>query len=215
MTPSDLDSPQKPQETPAPTQASGLALAKPSTGRRILLGLAVLGGLVAAVPLLGSLPSETGGDLAELSLHASPRQVGNLHFSDSTGSSTSLEDFRGKFVLLNVWATWCPPCREEMPTLDRLQADLGGPEFEVVALSIDRGGFPVVLDYLAGANIDHLKPYVDSAGDVSSTLAGSGVPLTLLIDQQGREIGRKLGPAVWDSAQMKQFIRSHVVSTQT
>lgn len=214
MTPSDLDPTHTRQDTPDPTQATDLAPASPSTGRRIFLGLAVMGGLVAAVPLLGSLRGETHADL-DLSIHSSPRQLDNLRFSGSDGTSTSLNDFRGKVVLLNVWATWCPPCREEMPTLDRLQAELGGPDFEVVALSIDRGGFPVVLDYLAAANIDRLKPYLDSAGDASSTLAQSGVPLTLLIDRQGREIGRKLGPAIWDSPEMKQFFRSHMAATQT
>ena len=123
---------------------------------------------------------------------------------------TSLAAFRGKFVLLNVWATWCTPCREEMPTLDRLQATLGGPDFEVVALSIDQGGAPVVQDFFRQTGVKRLHPFMDLFGETTSALGVIGLPLTLLIDRQGREIGRKLGPAVWDDPQIVELIRSRL-----
>lgn len=110
-------------------------------------------------------------------------------------------------VLLNVWATWCPPCREEMPALDRLQATLGGPDFEVVALSIDDGGMPAVRAFLVGAGIRHLRAYVDASGDARTRFGVGGVPVTLLIDRDGRELGRKLGPAAWDHPDTVQLIR--------
>jgi thiol-disulfide isomerase/thioredoxin len=114
-------------------------------------------------------------------------------------------------VLLNVWATWCMPCREEMPTLDRLQATLGGPGFEVVALSIDKGGLPVVHAFYQSLGIRFLKLYLDADGEATAGLVATGIPLTLLIDTEGREIGRKLGPAAWDDAAMVAQLRSHVV----
>jgi thiol-disulfide isomerase/thioredoxin len=116
-------------------------------------------------------------------------------------------------VLLNVWATWCPPCREEMPTLDRLQSTLGGPAFEVVALSIDEGGLPVVQAFFDQFRIKHLQPYLDTLGDASGLSAG-GIPLTLLIDRDGREIGRKLGPAAWDSPQIVQLIQGRLAPAE-
>jgi len=180
-------------------------------GRRAVLMLALVAGLFAAVPLLRRTlaPRPTAVDLR---LHDRPRELPELRFTDGKGTATSLVAFRGRVVLLNVWATWCPPCREEMPTLDRLQATLGGPGFEVVALSIDQGGLPVVQAFFDQVRIKHLQPYLDTFGDASSSLSVGGVPLTLLIDRDGREIGRKLGPAVWDSPQMVELIRDRLRS---
>jgi thiol-disulfide isomerase/thioredoxin len=112
-------------------------------------------------------------------------------------------------VLLNVWATWCPPCREEMPSLDRLQKSLGGPGFEVVALSIDAGGAPVVERFYKEIGIASLAIYVDSSMRAASQLAALGVPTTLLIDREGRELGRHAGPAQWDSAEALRVISSY------
>jgi copper(I)-binding protein/thiol-disulfide isomerase/thioredoxin len=145
-----------------------------------------------------------------LTLHPQPRSLPPLRFADGAAAPTSLAAFRGKFVLLNVWATWCTPCREEMPTLDRLQATLGGPDFEVVALSIDQGGMPVVQDFFRQIGIKRLHPYMDQFGETTSVLGVVGLPLTLLIDRQGREIARKLGPAVWDAPQIVELIRSRL-----
>src|SRR3546814_15160392 len=94
-----------------------------------------------------------------MSLHEAPRTVAELRFNDGNGKSVTLTDFRGKLVLLNIWATWCGPCREEMPTLDRLQERLGGPEFEVVALSIDRAGIGAVREFYAELRVQQLAKY--------------------------------------------------------
>jgi thiol-disulfide isomerase/thioredoxin len=125
----------------------------------------------------------------------------------------SLADFRGKVVLLNIWATWCAPCRREMPTLDRLQAQLGGSDFEVVALSIDRKGLPVVKEFYAEIGLDTLPIYVDQSGSAQRTLSVLGVPTTLLLDREGNEIGRLLGPAEWDSPEMMAFFRDYLKRT--
>lgn len=193
---------------PAHAVPAKTAWPRAAAGRRALLMLPVAAGLFAAVSLLDRMRSPQSAGL-DLSVHTRPRELPNLRFSVG-GTPTSLAAFRGRVVLLNVWATWCPPCREEMPTLDRLQAALGGPGFEVVALSIDHGGLPVVRDFFDGTRIKHLQPYLDTFGDAQSNLAVTGVPLTLLIDREGREIGRKLGPAVWDNPRMVQLIRSQM-----
>src|SRR3546814_14258724 len=90
-----------------------------------------------------------------MSLHDSPRDLPDLQFKDGSGKPVSLADFRGRVVLLNLWATWCGPCREEMPTLDRLQATLGGPDFEVFALSIDRAGIGAVDAFFADIGVEN------------------------------------------------------------
>ena len=181
-----------------------------ASGRRAWLALAGVAGLFATVPTLMRRtrgPQSSGPDL---SVNSHPREMPSLRFSDGQGTPTSLAAFHGRLVLLNVWATWCPPCREEMPTLDRLQATLGSPDFEVVALSIDQGGVPAVQAFFARTGIWHLRQYVDTFGDATSSLGVGGIPLTLLIDRDGREIGRKLGPAEWDHPQMVQLIRDYL-----
>ena len=143
-------------------------------------------------------------------IHPRPRALPNVRFADGNERAMALQDFRGKFVLLNIWATWCTPCRKEMPTLDRLQAKLGGPDFEVVALSIDRGGPLIVSTFYSEIRIRALRIYVDKTSDAATALGVVGIPVTLLIDREGREIGRKIGPAEWDSPEIINLIRGYV-----
>ena len=140
-------------------------------------------------------------------MHDAPKPVAAIKFDDAQGQSRNLADFKGKVVLLNIWATWCGPCRKEMPALDRLQAALGGPEFEVVALSIDRGGTDAVRKFFADIGIRTLAMYLDSSGQALRTLSALGLPTTLLVDREGPEIGRLIGPAEWDSPEMIEFVR--------
>jgi thiol-disulfide isomerase/thioredoxin len=139
-------------------------------------------------------------------IYDKPRRVPEIQFENGEGKTMSLADFRGKVVLLNIWATWCTPCRHEMPTLDRLQARLGGPEFEVVALSIDRAGFKVVEAFYKEIGIRHLRTYLDKNNRTMQRLFVMGIPTTLLIDKKGREVGRLVGPAEWDSPEIVKII---------
>ena len=181
--------------------------ARAGANRRVWLALAIVAGLFAVVPAVFRRVRDPTPSAPELRLHPEPRELPDVRFAGTQGAPTSLAAFRGRVVLLNVWATWCPPCREEMPALDRLQATLGGPDFEVVALSIDEGGMPAVRAFLVGAGISYLRAYVDASGDARSLFGVGGVPLTLLFDRDGRELGRKLGPATWDDPDTVQLIR--------
>jgi thiol-disulfide isomerase/thioredoxin len=136
-----------------------------------------------------------------------PRPVPPLAFVDGEGAARTLADFKGRVVLLNIWATWCVPCRAEMPALDRLQAELGGPDFQVVALSIDRKGIEVVKPFYVELGLGSLGIYLDRSGTAARALGTVGVPTTLLIDREGRELGRKLGPAQWDEPAAVALIR--------
>ena len=142
----------------------------------------------------------------ELSVLDQPRPVPETRFQDEHGHDLTLTDFRGRVVLLNIWATWCVPCRQEMPTLDRLQARLGGDDFLVLALSIDRKGVEPVRGFYQEVGVKKLAIYVDPAGKTSHALAIPGVPTTLLIDRDGREVARKLGAAEWDGPEMVSLI---------
>ncbi len=135
----------------------------------------------------------------------SAKRSAAIQFEDADGRSRSLSDFRGKIVLLNIWATWCVPCRKEMPTLDRLQTALGGADFEVVALSIDRR-MDVVRKFFADVGIQKLAMYLDSSAKATRQLGAVGLPTTLLVDREGREVGRLIGPAEWDSPDIAAFI---------
>lgn len=141
-------------------------------------------------------------------LHDTPLPLAAISFADEHGNSLTLDRWRGKVVLLNVWATWCAPCRHEMPTLDRLQAMLGSERFEVMALSIDRAGVGVVRRSFDEIGIRHLGIFIDETMKVSRDLKIFGLPATLLIGPDGRELGRLIGPAEWDTAEMVAFFES-------
>ena len=133
---------------------------------------------------------------------ARPKPMPELRFNDAAGRAHTLADFRGKVVLLNIWATWCDPCREEMPALDRLQTKLGGERFQVVALSVDQQGLGIAQKFYAQIGIKALPLYIDPTAKAAFTVDAAGLPASLLIDRQGREIGRHLGAVKWDEPQV-------------
>ena len=150
-----------------------------------------------------------------LVMDATPKPAPDLHFTDGDGKARTLADFKGKLVLLNIWATWCAPCRKEMPTLDRLQAALGGPDFEVVPLSVDRKGMDAVNKFYGEIGLQHLARYVaPSASDAMDTLAIFGLPATFLINGKGFVLGRKDGPAEWDSPEFVAFFKTIVAKSK-
>lgn len=139
-----------------------------------------------------------------------PAPAPNGSFVNGDGATVSLADFRGKLVLLNFWATWCGPCVRELPDLDRLQAELGGPDFTVIALSSDRKGPEVVAPFLTKLGIEHLAAYNDKRATVQRAFKVFGLPTTVLLDADGRELGRLVGPAEWDSEDAKRLIRHYL-----
>lgn len=145
----------------------------------------------------------------EFSFFDQPRPLPELRFVSGDGRALSLADFRGRPILLNVWATWCVPCRKEMPSLDRLQAKLGTSQLIVLPLSIDLQGLPVVRKFYAELGLTSLGTYLDQSGAAAAKVNAVGVPTTLLIDREGQEIGRKIGPAEWDSPETIALLRAH------
>lgn len=187
-----------------------------------LLALAATAVAVVYVARLASGPGAPGEPYAGLRTEpgpgfrfvasASPKPVPQLQFTGRAGRALSLADFRGKVILLNIWATWCAPCRKEMPSLDRLQAQLGGPDFEVVALSIDQGGDALffVEKFFREIGVEHLRIYLDRTGGAAREVGALGLPATLLLDRRGLELGRLVGPAEWDSPEAIATIRQYL-----
>ncbi len=176
------------------------------------LGLSLAAGLGALVYRVSSGVPPLGAAASALPIvmRAEPLPLPELRVLDGAGRPVELSRLRGKLVLLNVWATWCPPCRQEMPSLDRLQAQLGGSDFEVMALSVDADakGLDLVKTFYASEGIKHLAIYQDAEAAAIFKLKAVGVPTTLLLDRQGREIGRMSGTAEWSSPKIVEAFKA-------
>ena len=179
---------------------------RPLRATLALAGLAVLA--VSTIGIYLATSARDAGPRSGVGWANSPQPVPDFRLQGADGKPHALSDFRGKVVLLNVWATWCAPCRKEMPALDRLQQTLGGAEFEVVALSIDGGGAAAVRRFYDEIGIRSLALYVDPTMAASGKLRTVGIPTTLLLDREGRERWRKTGPAEWDSPEIIESLRA-------
>ena len=170
------------------------------------------GACAAAASTAQELAPLARGEVAALSVAKRPREATPLSFTGADDAPLSLAAFKGRTVLLNLWATWCVPCREEMPSLDRLQARLGGPDFEVVAINIDTVRLDRRQTFLREAGVERLAFYADRSADVFQTLkkAGKvvGLPTTLLIDPDGCELGVMPGPADWASEDAVRLVKA-------
>ena len=160
-------------------------------------------GCQAAVDIARRIAPLARGEVAALTVAAKPFRVPELSFRDGDGREHKLQDWRGRFVLLNLWATWCVPCRQEMPALDALESKLGGPDFQVVAVNIDTRDPGKPKTWWKDVGISRLAYFVDPEAKVFQDLKAAGrafgMPTTLLIDPQGCEIANLAGPAEWAS----------------
>jgi thiol-disulfide isomerase/thioredoxin len=157
----------------------------------------------ASAELAGQLAPLARGEVAAINIASSPSRLPDLAFQDASGRPVKLADFGGRTVLLNLWATWCVPCRKEMPALDALQAKLGGETFQVVAVNIDTRNLDKPKAWLGEVGIKQLGYYADPSAKVFQDLKvigkALGMPTTLLIDPNGCELGVLAGPAEWAS----------------
>ena len=148
------------------------------------------------------------GAMAAFVKKAAPAPLPDIKFQDTSGKDVTLSSFKGKTVLLNLWATWCQPCREEMPALDRLQQQLGSDKFEVVVLSLDRQGLDASGKFLDEVKAHAVRLYTDVTTKQGLALKLVGMPTTILINKDGLEVGRLAGPAKWDSEDAKKLIEA-------
>jgi len=146
------------------------------------------------------------GDMKKLVFHREARPEITESFRDQYGNEITIADYRGKVVVLNFWATWCPPCRAEMPSIDRLAGDMAGDDLAVLALSTDRFEIDRVKAFFEDIGVQHLAVLQDQRGAVPRKAGALGLPVTLIIGRDGREIARLQGEAEWDSPDAKGIL---------
>lgn len=201
----------------------------PMVAAAILIGAAIgyvgvygIGGLTGnppgdpacrpAVDLARKIAPLARGEVAALTMAKSPLRVPDLAFDDADGRPRKLSDWRGRTVLVNLWATWCVPCRKEMPALDELQAKLGSKDFEVVAINIDTRDLHKPKDFLKEGNLTRLGYFADPKAKVFQELKAVGralgMPTSVLVDGAGCEIATIAGPAEWASDDAVKLIKA-------
>ena len=209
---------------------------RPAATRRIpiAIGAVLIGAVIgfAGVYGIGGLRRNTGGDpacrpalalssklaplaqgeVAALTMATTPLRLPDLAFEDADGNQKKLSDWRGRTVLVNLWATWCVPCRKEMPALDGLETKLGGPDFEVVAVNIDTRDPEKPKNFLKEENLTRLGFFADQKAKVFQDLKNIGralgMPTSVLVDAQGCEIATIAGPADWASDDAVKLIKA-------
>ncbi len=171
---------------------------------------APLSGMATSGADLKSLKQFARGKLAAFYIYKKPKPVPAFTYVDEQGKDHSLKELRGKVVLLNLWATWCGPCRHEMPWLDALKNKYKDQPFEMLTISIDRGGLKKPRRFFDKIKIKHLTLYGDKTGRLAPKLRAFGMPTTLLIGRNGMELGRIAGPAEWASDDAFAFIEAAI-----
>ncbi|WP_433995864.1 thiol:disulfide interchange protein TlpA [Bradyrhizobium genosp. L] len=165
-----------------------------------------------AVDLAKKIAPLAHGEVAALTMATTPLRLPDLAFEDASGQPKKLSDFRGKTVLVNLWATWCVPCRREMPALDSLQTKLGGKDFEVVAINIDTRDPDKPKNFLKEANLTNLGYFSDAKAKVFQDLKNIGkalgMPTSVLVDAKGCEIANIAGPAEWASDDALKLVKA-------
>lgn len=166
--------------------------------------------LAADVDIITPLVS---GDMKKLAIHSAPKATSTAAFdlADDAGRAT-LEDYRGKYVLVNFWATWCAPCRKEMPHLSKLQTDLGGDDFEVLTIATGRNSPTGIRKFFEEIGVTNLPRHQDPKQALASQMAIFGLPITVLIDPEGREIARLRGDADWAGESAQKIIKALIAS---
>jgi thiol-disulfide isomerase/thioredoxin len=216
--------PENPSPLPAPMRRLPVVIGTVVAGALIgLAGYYGLGGLkrptgdaacTAAVEVAKKIAPLAHGEVAAVTMASAPLRLPDLTFEDAQGKPKKLSDWRGKTVLLNLWATWCVPCRKEMPALDALQAKLGGKDFEVVAINIDTRDFDKPKNFLKDANLTRLGYFSDAKAkvfqDLKSIGKALGMPTSMLVDGKGCEIATIAGPAEWASDDAVKLIAAAV-----
>src|SRR5476651_1291053 len=175
-------------------------------GRRFLLASALTSFALPALADLG--PDLLKGSIARMVLVKPPKPVPELAFADADDKPLKLADYKGKIVLVNFWATWCAPCVKEMPSLDRLQAEIGKEKFVVLPLSLDGPSRPKVAPFYEDKKLTSLGIYFDKGKKSMQALDVSVLPTSILVDPEGREIARLEGEADWDKPEALALLKA-------
>jgi thiol-disulfide isomerase/thioredoxin len=161
--------------------------------------LSLLAGVVMLASTCAACAAQADGGMSAWAWLDEPEPAPDVAFTVEGGETRTLQDFSGKVIVLNFWAVWCPPCREEMPSLDRLQGAYGGDNLVVITMSEDRGGEEQILEFYDKIDVEHLGVFSDSAQKLAREFRVLGMPTTYIIDHNGNQVAKLVGAAEWDS----------------
>ncbi|MEM0923447.1 MAG: TlpA disulfide reductase family protein [Pseudomonadota bacterium] len=185
------------------------ALLMPTGQREESVAVAGGGGATAGTAdadLCAAIEPLKGDHMAKLICHETAFNPMGASFTDADDQPMSVADLSGKIVLMNFWATWCPPCRAEMPSIDRLAGAVAGDDIAVMAVSTDRGGRDKIDRFFEEIEVEYLAIYRDKKSELARDAGAMGLPITIILDRQGREIARLIGEAEWDSPEAKEIL---------
>lgn len=174
--------------------------------RQIVLYTALALGANTATADVAALEALRDGDMKKLNFHSTPQPVSATPFATWEGGEEQLSDYAGKYVVLNFWATWCAPCRKEMPQLSQLQAELGGDAFEVVTIATGRNPPQAMQRFFEEIGVDNLPLHMDPKQALAREMAVMGLPITVILNPEGQEIARMRGDADWSSDSAKAIV---------
>jgi thiol-disulfide isomerase/thioredoxin len=164
--------------------------------------------ILGANPLAADVSALRDGDMKKLAVHSTPAPVPDVVLLDAADGEHALADYKGKWVVLNFWATWCAPCRHEMPSLDRLQAAM--PEIAVVPVATGRNSVTGIEKFFAEAEVKSLPILRDPSSELARGMGVMGLPVTVILNPEGQEVARLIGDAEWDSASAKAIMAALV-----
>ena len=173
---------------------------------QIVLYTALVFGANASLADLDTAKALRTGDMKKLVFHEAPQEVSSTEFETIDGGTGTLADYDGKVVVLTFWATWCAPCKKEMPGLERLNTALGGDDFAVVTLATGRNSVNGIARFFGDKQIASLPQYRDIKQGIAREMSIPGLPTTVILDRQGREIARLIGDAEWDTPSAKAIL---------
>lgn len=180
--------------------------------RQIVLYMALALGANTAHADTAALEALRDGDMKKLNVHSTPIATPTTEFTRADGTMGTLADFQGRYVVLNFWATWCAPCRAEMPTLSNLQREMQSENFEVVTIATGRNAPTAMAKFFDEIGVDNLPLHTDPKSALARAMGVFGLPITVILDPEGHEIARLQGDAHWDSDSARAIIQALVDS---
>lgn len=169
------------------------------------LGLAAILGASPALADVAAADAARAGDMQKLNF-AEPKVLPEIGLVGMDDAPRSLAEYRGKWVLVNFWATWCPPCRKEMPSLDALQGEMGGENLAVVTVATGRNAVPAITEFFAEAGVTRLPVLRDPKAQLARQMGVAGLPVTVILNPEGEEVGRLIGDADWNGAEARAVL---------